>query len=166
MKQPNDLARRRIKQVHFVGIGGSGMGGIAEVLANIGYEVTGSDLAQNAMTDRLASLGAKIFIGHAALNIDGANVVVVSSAVSDDNPEVVAAREHNIPVVPRAEMLAEIMRFSNGIAVAGTHGKTTTTSLVTSLLAEGGLDPTFVIGGRLNSTASNSRLGTGGIFSC
>lgn len=161
MKQPNDLARRRIKQVHFVGIGGSGMSGIAEVLANIGYEVTGSDLAQNAMTDRLASLGAKIFIGHAALNIDGANVVVVSSAVSDDNPEVVAAREHNIPVVPRAEMLAEIMRFSNGIAVAGTHGKTTTTSLVTSLLAEGGLDPTFVIGGRLNSTASNSRLGTG-----
>ena len=139
MKQPNDLARRRIKQVHFVGIGGSGMSGIAEVLANIGYEVTGSDLAQNAMTDRLASLGAKIFIGHSALNIDGANVVVVSSAVSDDNPEVVAAREHNIPVVPRAEMLAEIMRFSNGIAVAGTHGKTTTTSLVTSLLAEGGL---------------------------
>lgn len=161
MKQPNDLARRRIKQVHFVGIGGSGMSGIAEVLANIGYDVTGSDLTQNAMTDRLASLGAKIFIGHAALNIDGANVVVVSSAVSDDNPEVVAARENNIPVVPRAEMLAEIMRFSNGIAVAGTHGKTTTTSLVTSLLAEGGLDPTFVIGGRLNSTASNSRLGTG-----
>ena len=161
MKQPNDLARRRIKQVHFVGIGGSGMSGIAEVLANIGYEVTGSDLSQNAMTDRLASLGAKIFIGHAALNINGANVVVVSSAVSDDNPEVVAARENNIPVVPRAEMLAEIMRFSNGIAVAGTHGKTTTTSLVTSLLAEGGLDPTFVIGGRLNSTASNSRLGTG-----
>ena len=161
MKQPNDLARRRIKQVHFVGIGGSGMSGIAEVLANIGYEVTGSDLSQNAMTDRLASLGAKIFIGHTALNIEGANVVVVSSAVSDDNPEVVAARENNIPVVPRAEMLAEIMRFSNGIAVAGTHGKTTTTSLVTSLLAEGGLDPTFVIGGRLNSTASNSRLGTG-----
>ena len=161
MKQPNDLARRRIKQVHFVGIGGSGMSGIAEVLANIGYEVTGSDLSQNAMTDRLASLGAKIFIGHAALNIDGANVVVVSSAVSDENPEVIAAKEQNIPVVPRAEMLAEIMRFSNGIAVAGTHGKTTTTSLVTSLLAEGGLDPTFVIGGRLNSTASNSRLGTG-----
>ncbi len=161
MKQPNDLARRRIKQVHFVGIGGSGMSGIAEVLANIGYEVTGSDLAQNAMTDRLASLGAKIFIGHAAMNIDGANVVVVSSAVSDDNLEVIAAKENNIPVVPRAEMLAEIMRFSNGIAVAGTHGKTTTTSLVTSLLAEGGLDPTFVIGGRLNSTASNSRLGTG-----
>ena len=161
MKQPNDLARRRIKQIHFVGIGGSGMSGIAEVLANIGYDVTGSDLSQNPMTDRLASLGAKIFIGHAALNIEGANVVVVSSAVSDDNPEVIAARENNIPVVPRAQMLAEIMRFSNGIAVAGTHGKTTTTSLVTSLLAEGGLDPTFVIGGRLNSTASNSRLGSG-----
>lgn len=161
MKQPNDLARRRIKQVHFVGIGGSGMSGIAEVLANIGYDVTGSDLSQNTMTDRLASLGAKVFIGHAASNIEGANVVVTSTAVSDDNPEVVAARAQNIPVVPRAEMLAEIMRFSNGIAVAGTHGKTTTTSLVTSLLAEGGLDPTFVIGGRLNSTASNSRLGTG-----
>jgi len=161
MKQPNDLARRRIQQVHFVGIGGSGMGGIAEVLANIGYHVTGSDLAQNAMTERLASLGAKIFKGHSAHNIEGANVVVTSSAVGADNPEVIAARENNIPVVPRAEMLAEIMRFSNGIAVAGTHGKTTTTSLVTSLLAEGGLDPTFVIGGRLNSTASNSRLGTG-----
>ncbi len=161
MKQPNDLARRRIKQVHFVGIGGAGMGGIAEVLANIGYQITGSDLAENPMTERLASLGAKIFKGHAKENIDGANVVVVSSAVSDDNPEVKAAKEQNIPVVPRAEMLAEIMRFSNGIAVAGTHGKTTTTSLVTSLLAEGGLDPTFVIGGKLNSTASNSRLGTG-----
>ena len=161
MKQPNDLARRRIKQVHFVGIGGSGMSGIAEVLANIGFEITGSDLAQNAMTDRLASLGAKVFVGHAAQNIEGANVVVVSTAVSADNPEVIAAKEQNIPVVPRAEMLAEIMRFSNGIAVAGTHGKTTTTSLVTSLLAEGGLDPTFVIGGRLNSTASNSRLGSG-----
>jgi len=161
MKQPNDLARRRIKQVHFVGIGGSGMSGIAEVLANIGYDITGSDLAQNAMTERLASLGAKIFTGHAASNIEGANVVVISTAVSADNPEVIAAKEQNIPVVPRAEMLAEIMRFSNGIAVAGTHGKTTTTSLVTSLLAEDGLDPTFVIGGRLNSTASNSRLGTG-----
>ena len=161
MKQPNDLARRRIKQVHFVGIGGAGMGGIAEVLANIGYQITGSDLAQNTMTERLASLGVKIFKGHSAANIEGANVVVVSSAVSDDNPEVSAAKEQNIPVVPRAEMLAEIMRFSNGIAVAGTHGKTTTTSLVTSLLAEGGLDPTFVIGGKLNSTASNSRLGSG-----
>jgi UDP-N-acetylmuramate--alanine ligase len=161
MKQPNDLARRRIKQVHFVGIGGSGMSGIAEVLANIGYDITGSDLAENAMTDRLASLGAKIFKGHAATNIEGANVVVTSTAVSQNNPEVVAAKEQNIPVIRRAEMLAEIMRFSNGIAVAGTHGKTTTTSLVTSLLAEGGLDPTYVIGGRLNSSGSNSRLGTG-----
>ncbi|MEE9445237.1 MAG: UDP-N-acetylmuramate--L-alanine ligase [Cocleimonas sp.] len=161
MKQPNDLARRRIKQVHFVGIGGSGMSGIAEVLANIGYDITGSDLAENAMTERLASLGAKIFKGHAASNIEGANVVVTSTAVSQNNPEVIAAKESNIPVVPRAEMLAEIMRFSNGIAVAGTHGKTTTTSLVTSLLAEGGLDPTYVIGGRLNSSGSNSRLGTG-----
>jgi len=161
MKQPNDLARRRIKQIHFVGIGGAGMGGIAEVLANIGYKITGSDIAENAMTKRLVSLGAKVYKGHAAENIEGANVVVVSSAVNDDNPEVTAAKGKNIPVVPRAEMLAEIMRFSNGIAVAGTHGKTTTTSLVTSLLAEGGLDPTFVIGGKLNSTASNSRLGTG-----
>jgi len=161
MKQPNDLARRRIKKVHFVGIGGSGMSGIAEVLANIGYEITGSDIAENAMTERLASLGAKIFKGHAASNVEGANVIVTSTAVSAKNPEVVAAKEANIPVVPRAEMLAEIMRFSNGIAVAGTHGKTTTTSLVTSLLAEGGLDPTYVIGGRLNSSGSNSRLGTG-----
>jgi len=161
MKQPNDLARRRIKQIHFVGIGGAGMGGIAEVLANIGYEITGSDIATNPMTERLASLGAKVFKGHVASNIEGANVVVTSTAVSNDNPEVIAAKEKNIPVVPRAEMLAEIMRFSNGVAIAGTHGKTTTTSLVTSLLAEGGLDPTFVIGGKLNSTASNSRLGSG-----
>ena len=161
MKQPNDLARRRIKQVHFVGIGGSGMSGIAEVLANIGYDITGSDLAENAMTKRLASLGAKIFKGHSASNIEGANVVVTSTAVGPNNPEVVAAKELNIPVIRRAEMLAEIMRFSNGIAVAGTHGKTTTTSLVTSLLAEGGLDPTYVIGGRLNSSGSNSRLGSG-----
>jgi len=161
MKQPNDLARRRIKQVHFVGIGGSGMSGIAEVLANIGYDITGSDLAENAMTDRLASLGAKIFKGHAATNIEGSDVVVTSTAVSQNNPEVIAAKEQNIPVIRRAEMLAEIMRFSNGIAVAGTHGKTTTTSLVTSLLAEGGLDPTYVIGGRLNSSGSNSRLGSG-----
>ena len=129
MKQPNDLARRRIKQIHFVGIGGAGMGGIAEVLANIGYQVTGSDIATNPMTERLASLGAKVFKGHAASNIEGANVVVTSTAVNNDNPEVIAAREQNIPVVPRAEMLAEIMRFSNGIAIAGTHGKTTTTSL-------------------------------------
>lgn len=161
MKPANDLARRRIKQIHFVGIGGSGMGGIAEVISNLGYQVTGSDIAQSAMTDRLRDLGAIIHIGHAAENISGANVVVISSAVSEENPEVLEARANGIPVVPRAEMLAEIMRFSNGIAVAGTHGKTTTTSLVTSLLAEGGLDPTFIIGGLLHSTASNSRLGSG-----
>lgn len=161
MKPANELARRRIKQIHFVGIGGAGMGGIAEVISHLGYQVTGSDIAQSPMTDRLKDLGVKVFIGHAAENIEGANVVVISSAVNDSNPEVAAAKMSGIPVVPRAEMLAEIMRFSNGIAVAGTHGKTTTTSLVTSLLAEGGLDPTFVIGGKLNSTASNSRLGTG-----
>ncbi|MCK5901815.1 MAG: UDP-N-acetylmuramate--L-alanine ligase [Cocleimonas sp.] len=161
MRAETDLARKRIKHVHFVGIGGAGMGGIAEVIANIGYKVSGSDLIESAMTQRLAGLGLVVYKGHSKANIQGANVVVVSSAVDENNPEVMAARDHNIPVVPRAEMLAEIMRFSNGIAVAGTHGKTTTTSLVTSVLAEGGLDPTFVIGGKLNSTASNSRLGTG-----
>lgn len=161
MRAERDLARQRIKHVHFVGIGGAGMGGIAEVIANIGYSVSGSDLAESAMTQRLSSLGVTVYKGHSEKNIQGANVVVVSSAVDNENPEVMAAREQNIPVVPRAEMLAEIMRFSNGIAVAGTHGKTTTTSLVTSVLAEGDLDPTFVIGGKLNSTASNSRLGTG-----
>lgn len=161
MRAESDLARKRIKHVHFVGIGGSGMGGIAEVIANIGYTVSGSDLAESPMTERLSSLGVTVYKGHSAKHIQGANVVVVSSAVDEENPEVRAARDNNIPVVPRAEMLAEIMRFSNGIAVAGTHGKTTTTSLVTSVLAEGGLDPTFVIGGRLNSTSSNSRLGTG-----
>ena len=161
MRAESDLARKRIKHVHFVGIGGAGMGGIAEVIANIGFSVSGSDIAEGAMTKRLSSHGVTVYKGHAEKNIQGANVVVVSTAVDEDNPEVVAARKNNIPVVPRAEMLAEIMRFSNGIAVAGTHGKTTTTSLVTSVLAEGGLDPTFVIGGKLNSTASNSRLGTG-----
>lgn len=161
MKLANELARRRIKQVHFVGIGGAGMGGIAEVISHLGYAVTGSDIAESAMTQRLEGLGCVVTIGHAAENITGANVVVTSSAVNDENPEVVEARSNGIPVVPRAEMLAEIMRFSNGIAVAGTHGKTTTTSLVTSLLAEGGMDPTFIIGGKLNSTATNSRLGSG-----
>jgi UDP-N-acetylmuramate--alanine ligase len=152
---------QRIKRIHFVGIGGSGMGGIAEVLINLGYEVSGSDLADNAVTRRLEGLGATIHQGHAAELVDGASVVVISSAVKDDNPEVVAAREQRIPVIPRAEMLAELMRFRESIAVAGTHGKTTTTSLLASILAEGGLDPTFVIGGRLNSTASHSRLGNG-----
>ncbi len=155
----NDMVMRRIRRAHFVGIGGSGMGGIAEVMINLGYEVSGSDLAENAMTQRLAGLGASITFGHRAENVQDIDVVVVSSAVRDDNPEVMAARGSRIPVVQRAEMLAELMRFRYGIAVAGTHGKTTTTSLTASLLAEGGLDPTFVVGGLVNSTASHSRLG-------
>lgn len=152
---------RRIHRIHLVGIGGSGMGGIAEVLLNLGYEVQGSDLKPNAVTQRLARLGAKIFIGHAAGHLGEADVVVVSSAVSRSNPEVAAALANRVPVVPRAEMLGELMRFRYSVAVAGTHGKTTTTSLVASVLAEGGLDPTFVIGGRLKSADSNARLGAG-----
>ena len=150
---------RRIKRIHFVGIGGSGMGGIAEVLINLGYVVSGSDLKANVVTQRLIQAGAQVKIGHAAEHVTGSNVVVVSSAVDENNPEVLSARAQRIPVVPRAEMLAELMRFRYGIAVAGTHGKTTTTSLVASLLAEGGLDPTFVIGGRLNSAGAHARLG-------
>jgi UDP-N-acetylmuramate--alanine ligase len=152
---------RRIHLIHFVGIGGSGMGGIAEVLLNLGYEVQGSDLKSNPVTLRLASLGARIFLGHAAEHLGKADVVVVSSAVDRANPELAAALASRIPVVPRAEMLGELMRFRYSIAVAGTHGKTTTTSLVASILAEGGLDPTFVIGGRLKSADSNARLGAG-----
>jgi len=152
---------RRIRQVHFVGIGGAGMSGIAEVLLNLGYRVSGSDMRASAVTARLAQLGALIRPGHDAAHITGCDVVVVSSAVAEDNPEVIAARSARIPVVPRAEMLAELMRFRYGVAVAGTHGKTTTTSLIASLLAEGGLDPTFVIGGRLNSAGANARLGAG-----
>ena len=152
---------RRIHRIHLVGIGGSGMGGIAEVLVNLGYDVQGSDLKHNAVTQRLARLGAKIFIGHAAEHLGHADVVVVSSAVNRTNPEVAAALANRIPVVPRAEMLGELMRFRYSVAVAGTHGKTTTTSLVASILAEGGLDPTFVIGGRLKSADSNARLGAG-----
>lgn len=154
-------AMGRIRCVHLIGIGGAGMGGIAEVLANLGYVVTGSDLHENAVTQRLRALGVRIAIGHAAEHVASCDVVVISSAVADDNPEVVAAHERRIPVVPRAEMLAELMRFRYGIAVAGTHGKTTTTSLVASVLAEGGLDPTYVIGGRLNSSGTNARLGGG-----
>jgi UDP-N-acetylmuramate--alanine ligase len=151
----------RIQHIHFVGIGGSGMGGIAEVMLNLGYQVSGSDLGENAVTRRLQELGATVHRGHAADNVTACDVVVVSSAVKEDNPEVQAARRHRIPVVPRAEMLAELMRFRFGIAVAGTHGKTTTTSLVASVLAEGGVDPTFVIGGRLNSAGTHARLGAG-----
>lgn len=154
-------AMRSIRLAHFVGIGGAGMGGIAEVLLNLGFNVSGSDLRHNVVTRRLEKQGARIWEGHSAGHVAGADVVVVSTAVGNDNPEVMAAREQRIPVVPRAEMLAEIMRFRYGIAVAGTHGKTTTTSLVASLLAEGGLDPTFVIGGRLNSASSHARLGSG-----
>ena len=153
--------KSKVRRVHFVGIGGAGMSGIAEVLATQGYQVSGSDLAESAVTRRLASLGIRIVVGHAPANVEHADAVVVSTAVAPANPEVVAAREHGIPIVPRALMLAELMRFKQGIAVAGTHGKTTTTSLVASVLAEGGLDPTFVIGGRLLAAGANARLGTG-----
>jgi UDP-N-acetylmuramate--alanine ligase len=153
--------KHKVRNIHFVGIGGAGMSGIAEVLVNQGYRVTGSDLGDNAATRRLQKMGAKVVRGHAAENTADADVVVVSTAVKADNPEVVAARERHIPVVPRAQMLAELMRFKHGIAIAGTHGKTTTTSLVASILAEGGIDPTFVIGGRLNAAGANARLGTG-----
>ena len=152
---------RRIHRIHLVGIGGSGMGGIAEVLLNLGYQVQGSDLKANFVTQRLARLGATIFSGHAADHLGDSDVVVVSSAVTRSNPEVAAALAKRVPVVPRAEMLGELMRFRYSIAVAGTHGKTTTTSLVASVLAEGGLDPTFVIGGRLKSADSNAKLGAG-----
>ena len=152
---------KRIRRIHFVGIGGVGMSGIAEVLINLGYAVSGSDLQLSPNAKRLADLGAKVFVGHRAENVQAAEVVVVSSAVDQANPELVAARLHKIPVVSRAEMLAELMRFRYGIAVAGTHGKTTTTSLAASVLAEAGLDPTFVIGGRLNSAGTNAQLGTG-----
>jgi len=151
----------RMRRIHFVGIGGAGMSGIAEVMMNLGYEVSGSDQRESGVTLRLARLGAGISIGHIAEQVRDVDAVVISSAVKENNPEVAAAREWRIPVVPRAEMLAEIMRFHYGIAVAGTHGKTTTTSLVTSVLAEAGLDPTFVIGGLLNSAGVNARLGEG-----
>ncbi|MCQ4270800.1 UDP-N-acetylmuramate--L-alanine ligase [Pseudomonas kuykendallii] len=151
---------RRIRRVHFVGIGGAGMCGIAEVLLNLGYEVSGSDLKASAVTERLQSFGAEIFLGHQAGNVAGADVLVVSSAVNTSNPEVALALEQRIPVVPRAEMLAELMRYRHGIAVAGTHGKTTTTSLLASVFAAAGLDPTFVIGGRLNAAGTNAQLGS------
>jgi UDP-N-acetylmuramate--alanine ligase len=153
--------RNWVKRAHFVGIGGAGMSGIAEVLANLEFEVSGSDLRESATTQRLAALGVKVHVGHDAQLVKGADVVVVSSAVDETNPEVAAARAAKIPVIPRAEMLGELMRLQHGVAVAGTHGKTTTTSLIASCLAEGGLDPTFVIGGRLNSAGTNARLGRG-----
>jgi len=153
--------RHKVKHVHFVGIGGAGMSGIAEVLLNLGYQVSGSDLSENAATCRMQELGAKVWRGHAAEHITGADAVVISSAVKEDNPEVIAARARHVPVVPRALMLAELMRLKQGIAIAGTHGKTTTTSLVASVLAEGGMDPTFVIGGRLVSAGSHAKLGGG-----
>ncbi len=153
--------KHAVKNIHFVGIGGSGMSAIAEVLHTLDYTVTGSDQVESATLKRLASLGIKTFLGHAAANVAGADAVVTSTAVKADNPEVMAAREHHIPIVPRALMLAELMRLKQGIAIAGTHGKTTTTSLVASVLVEAGLDPTFVIGGRLNSAGANARLGKG-----
>ena len=153
--------KHKVRRIHFVGIGGAGMSGIAEVLVNLGYQVSGSDLAPNAATKRLSAMGSSITFEHKSENIRGADAVVVSTAVRPDNPEVVAARAKRIPVVPRALMLAELMRLKQGVAIAGTHGKTTTTSLVASVLAEGGLDPTFVIGGRLNAAGSNAKLGAG-----
>ncbi|MGY8903758.1 MAG: UDP-N-acetylmuramate--L-alanine ligase [Burkholderiales bacterium] len=153
--------KHAIRHIHFVGIGGAGMSGIAEVLHNLGYAISGSDLAGSATLQRLSSMGIKTYIGHAASHLDLADAVVTSTAVQADNPEVLAAREKKIPVVPRALMLAELMRLKQGIAIAGTHGKTTTTSLVASVLAEAGLDPTFVIGGRLNSVGANAKLGAG-----
>ncbi|KAI5916324.1 UDP-N-acetylmuramate--L-alanine ligase [Thauera sp. 2A1] len=153
--------KHKVKHIHFVGIGGSGMSGIAEVLVNQGYVVSGSDLGDTATTRRLRAMGACVMQGHDAANIAGADALVVSTAVKNDNPEVVAARAKHIPVVPRAQMLAELMRLKSGVAIAGTHGKTTTTSLVASILAEGGMDPTFVIGGRLNAAGANAHLGKG-----
>ena len=153
--------KHAIRKIHFIGIGGSGMSGIAEVLLNLGYQISGSDLSDSATLRRLNSLGIETHVGHAAENVKEADAVVTSTAVKTDNPEVLAARERHIPIVPRAVMLAELMRLKNGVAIAGTHGKTTTTSLVASVLAAAGLDPTFVIGGRLNSVGANAKLGTG-----
>jgi UDP-N-acetylmuramate--alanine ligase len=158
-EQQTRPAMRRIETIHFIGIGGAGMGGIAEVLAFEGYRITGSDIAHSAMTERLIKAGAEVFIGHHESNVKDANVVVVSSAIDETNPEIIAAKAARIPVVRRAEMLAELMRFRHGIAIAGTHGKTTTTSLIASIYAQAGLDPTFIIGGLLNSAGSNAKVG-------
>ncbi|MCI7352411.1 MAG: UDP-N-acetylmuramate--L-alanine ligase [[Actinobacillus] rossii] len=170
MKQKREKIRqtvpsmRRIKQIHFVGIGGAGMGGIAEVLLNEGYAVTGSDIAENAVTERLSALGAKIFIGHVADNVQNASVVVVSSAIKPDNVEVVAAHDNRIPVIQRAQMLAELMRFRHGIAIAGTHGKTTTTAMISMIYTQACLDPTFVNGGLVKSAGTNAYLGASRYF--
>jgi UDP-N-acetylmuramate--alanine ligase len=161
MFKADDLPMHNVHRIHFVGIGGAGMSGIAEVLSNLGYTVSGSDQGPNRMTEQLARLGVRICVGHRAENVADADVVVYSSAIPPDNAELAAARARRVPIVPRAEMLAELMRFRRGIAIAGTHGKTTTTSLVASVLAEGGLDPTFVIGGLLHSVDSHAKLGTG-----
>ncbi|MDN5370534.1 MAG: UDP-N-acetylmuramate--alanine ligase, partial [Shewanella sp.] len=150
---------RRVRRIHFVGIGGAGMGGIAEVLLNEGYQISGSDIARNAATDRLSALGARVVIGHSAEAVMNVDVVVVSSAIHQDNPELLAAKANRTPIVRRAEMLAELMRYRHGVAIAGTHGKTTTTSLIASIYAQSGRDPTFVIGGLLNSAGTNARLG-------
>ena len=151
----------RTRRIHFVGVGGIGMSGIAEVLNNLGYQVSGSDMREGATTVRLRELGVEVRIGHAEANVDGAHVVVRSSAVPDHNPEVSAARDAGIPVIPRAEMLAELMRMKHGVAVAGSHGKTTTTSLLAAIFEEGGMDPTVVVGGKLNSVGTNAVLGRG-----
>ena len=153
--------KHAIRHIHFVGIGGSGMSGIAEILFNLGYQISGSDLSDSSVLQRLASMGIQTYVGHAASHVEAADAVVTSTAVKPSNPEVLKAREMHIPIVPRALMLAELMRLKQGIAIAGTHGKTTTTSLVASVLAQAGLDPTFVIGGRLNSAGANARLGSG-----